>query len=85
MGFEPGTHGGAERVDDYKAEGFMSVCPNIDIRHGQNLTPSRWKKEQFRDPRYTRGWQEAEGVPGWGETAGQFDRLLKEITAWPGH
>lgn len=79
MGFEPGTHHRAERVDDIRAEGWMSEYPNIDIRHDQNLTPSRWKKEQFRDQRYTRGWLETESVPGWGQTAGRFMQLLEEL------
>ena len=53
MGFEPGTHNRAERVDNYKAETWMAECPNIDLRHTQNLTPSRWSKEQFRNQKYT--------------------------------
>jgi hypothetical protein len=44
----------------------MSAVPNIDIRHGNNLTPTRWRKDQFRDQRYTKGWTEADEVPGWG-------------------
>src|SRR3990172_4484332 len=45
QGFEPGTHGRAARVDDHKAEGWRSSVPIIDIRHGQNLTPSRWRQD----------------------------------------
>lgn len=67
MGFEPGTHGRPERIDDLKSEGFMSIYPNIDIRHQNNLTPSRWKKEQFRNERYTEGWKETNimRIQGW--------------------
>ena len=79
MGFEPGTHSRRERVDDFQAEAWMSEYPNIDIRHNNNLTPSRWKKEQFRDQRYTRGWLETDTVPGWGKTVGRFDTILEEI------
>lgn len=79
MGFEPGTHNRAERVDDYKAESWMSEYPNIDIRHSKNLTPSRWRKDQFRNQRYTKGWTEGDEVPGWGVTAGRFDELLAEV------
>jgi hypothetical protein len=79
MGFEPGTHGRPERVDDYKCDTWMSSQPNIDIRHSKNLTPSRWRKEQFRNKRYTKGWTEAESVPGWGQTAGHFNELLGAI------
>ena len=78
MGFEPGTHRRAERVDDLTARTWMSEYPNVDIRHGQNLTPSRWKKEQFRDQRYTKGWTEAEAIPGWGVTKGRFREFLRE-------
>lgn len=81
-GFEPGTHRRAERVDDYTAESFFSACPNVDLRHANNLTPSRWQKAQFRDQRYTRGWTEAEEVPGWGRTAGRMGEFLEAL--WPG-
>jgi glycosyltransferase involved in cell wall biosynthesis len=80
MGFEPGTHRRSERVDDLTSDSWMSTFPNIDIRHSTNLTPSRWKKEQFRDQRYTRGWTEADSVPGWGLTQGRFIDLLKEVS-----
>lgn len=78
MGFEPGTHRRSERVDDLTARTWMSEYPNVDIRHGQNLTPSRWKKEQFRDQRYTKGWTESDSIPGWGVTKGRFREFLRE-------
>ena len=67
MGFEPGTHGRAERVDDLKSEAWRSSVPNIDIRHRYNLTPSRWKQSEFRNQRNCKGWTEADEVPGWGK------------------
>lgn len=79
IGFEPGTHGRAERVDDLKSEGWMSEFPNIDIRHEKNLTPSRWRQDQFRNQRSCRGWKEAEEVPGWGQTKGCFKEFLNNI------
>jgi hypothetical protein len=79
MGFEPGTHGRKERVDDYKAESWLSEYPNIDIRHDKNLTPSRWRKDQFRNQRYTKGWTEADEVPGWGLTKGRFEEFLQDV------
>jgi hypothetical protein len=78
MGFEPGTHRRQERVDDYPAEHWMSEFPNIDIRHGKNLTPSRWSQDQFRNPNSCQGWKEADEVPGWGKTKGRFSEFLKE-------
>ena len=57
----------------------MSPKPNIDIRHKHNLTPSRWRKDQFRDKRHCQGWTEADEVPGWGKTKGRFEEFLKEM------
>jgi glycosyltransferase involved in cell wall biosynthesis len=79
MGFEPGSHGRKERVDDYKAERWMSEYPNVDIRHKQNLTPSRWRQDQFRNQRYCQGWTMADEVPGWGQTKGRFAEFLSEV------
>jgi glycosyltransferase involved in cell wall biosynthesis len=79
MGFEPATHNRAERVDDLKSDVWMSDFPNVDIRHGHNLTTSRWRKDQFRNQKYTAGWTEGTGVPGWGETLGRFDDFLAEV------
>ena len=79
MGFEPGSHGRKERVDDYKAERWMSEYPNVDIRHQHNLTPSRWRQDQFRSQRNCKGWQMADEIPGWGHTKGRFDEFLKGV------
>lgn len=79
MGFEPGSHNRGERVDDLKAESFFSKHPSIDIRHDTNTTPNRWKKEQFRNERYTRGWKEAETVAPWNWEAGKFMEFLKSL------
>jgi glycosyltransferase involved in cell wall biosynthesis len=79
MGFEPGTHGRGERVDDFKSGSWESEYPNIDIRHGFNLTPSRWSPDQFRSKRYTKGWTEAEELPGWGLVKGRFREMVTEL------
>jgi hypothetical protein len=81
MGFEPGTHGRPERVDDLTSEAWRSAMPNVDIRHGHNLTPSRWSQDEFRNPRSCRGWVEADEVPGWGVTAGRMTELLRELSS----
>jgi len=78
-GFEPGTHQRDPRVYDFKAEGWKSNNPNIDIRHDETLTSNRWKKEQYRNQRYTQGWTEADEVPGWGMTKNRFDEFIGEI------
>lgn len=59
MGFEPGTHNRPERVDDVKAEGWKSEYPNLDLKHGKNLTQARWRQEDFRDQRNCRNWIES--------------------------
>jgi glycosyltransferase involved in cell wall biosynthesis len=41
-----------------KRGGWLSVEPNIDIRHDGTQTPARWSKEQFRNQDNTKGWQE---------------------------
>lgn len=76
MGFEPGTHRRPERVDDLRSAEWRSEWPIVDIRHGHNLTPSRWSRAEFRDRRNCRGWVEAEEVPGWGVTRGRFNEWL---------
>jgi hypothetical protein len=67
MGFEPGTHNRKERPTLYKAEGWKSTKPNIDIRHTTNLTRSKWKQSDFRNPRSCRNWQEKKAweIEGW--------------------
>ena len=76
MGYEPASHGRAERVDDLESDTWMSERPNLDIKHGKNLTKARWAKKEFRNQRYTKGWAEADSVDGWYE-AGKFDKLLE--------
>lgn len=67
-GFEPGTRtlksGG---YDDHPAFPYRSAFANLDIRHGKNATASRWRKDQFRNPKYTEGWEEshASEIAGW--------------------
>lgn len=78
MGFEPGTNHRHERVDDFRAEGWVSEYPNIDLRHENNLTRSKWKQSDFRDPRNCRDWQEKEAgddIPGWGK----IDDIIRRL------
>lgn len=37
---------------------FKSILPNIDIRHGGNLTKSKWSPNDFRDKSTCVNWQE---------------------------
>ena len=50
-GFEPGTKDG-------RSERWRSAEPNIDVRHSNNFTPSRWSKDKFRDKSTCTNWQE---------------------------
>jgi len=67
MGFEPGTHNRKERVDMNGSERWQSEYPNIDIRHGHNLTASRWSQDQFRNQKNCQNWKEttADKIDGW--------------------
>jgi hypothetical protein len=63
MGYEPGSHHRAERVDDLRSDVWRSEVPNVDIKHGGNLSPAKWQLADFRTPPV--GWREADSVPGW--------------------
>lgn len=79
LGFEPGTNRRSRALDPHGAETWWSVLPNIDIRHGVNLTKSRWSPDEFRDKRTCEGWTMADEVPGWGRTKGRFAAFLAEL------
>jgi glycosyltransferase involved in cell wall biosynthesis len=67
--FEPG-----EKTGDTSANWQSAVC-NIDIRHDQTLTRSKWSPDEFRNKRYARGWKETDDIPGWGRFKEVFDGL----------
>jgi hypothetical protein len=79
IGFEPGGHKFPRGIDNYGREPYWASLPSIDIRHKQNLTVSRWSKEEFRNKRNLYAWTEAEEVPGWGRTKGEFQSILDKI------
>lgn len=59
--YEPGSR------DPSKYENWFSEYPNIDIRHGSNLTNSHRKIEDFRDKSTSKNWQEGsiDLIKGW--------------------
>lgn len=66
-GYEPGT-GHSRNVDSYGFEMFSSEYPNIDIRHGRNLSGSgRTKIEDFRDKNTCKNFKSytLDQIPGW--------------------
>jgi len=76
-GYAPSTH----RIDGVPRIGinyFNSEVPCIDIRHENNFTPNRWKKEQY-STHSRREWTESDTVPGWGKTEGRFYEFLQEV------
>lgn len=81
-GFEPGTRsirrGG---YDNNPAASYSSTYPNIDIRHDDNATANRWLKSQFRNQKYTVGWQEsnAASIPGWAQLPSPRNVVAKSI------
>jgi hypothetical protein len=70
-GYEPGVREGL-------ADTWRSEIPYIDIRHGQNLTASRWSPAEFRDQSTCRNFREVDEIPGWGRPTGRFDQWLQE-------
>lgn len=59
--FEPGGR------DNNLKETWWSAEPNIDIRHGDNLTKSKWSINDFRDKSTCINWQEGK-CPEWGKS-----------------
>jgi len=67
QGFEPGTHNRSERIDNSTSETWSSKECNVDIRHEKNLTSTKWRKEDFRNQKFTKGWKETDSIPYWGK------------------
>jgi len=68
VGFEPMTHNRIRWKNQFKCESWESEQPNLDLKHGNNATGERWKKEQYRNQKWTEGWTESEkNIPGWGD------------------
>jgi hypothetical protein len=78
MGFEPGNHSFPRGIDNYKYEIWRSEYPNVDIRHGGNLTGSRFKKRQFRNK--PKEWLMVDEIPFWGKTKNRFDDFLRDLS-----
>jgi hypothetical protein len=80
-GYEPGAHRPPRGIDTVPIDRWWSEAPLIDIRHGRNLTKTRWSVEGFRNKQTCLGWVESNGVPFWGLTEGRFADFLKERAA----
>jgi hypothetical protein len=75
IGHEPGTHNRKERIDNRKSEVWRSADPTADLRHSQNYTKSRWRKEDYRNKKYTEGWEVSKIIPHWGTVSDLKKRL----------
>ena len=81
LGFEPGTNKAQRVFETRGSETWMSSGANIDVRHGKNLTKTRWSQAEFRNKSTCLGWTEADEVPGWGRTRGRFTEFLAGVGA----
>jgi hypothetical protein len=81
LGYEPGKRISRKRLGDYPQETFYSRCPNIDIKHGGNITRGRFDPKEFRNwERIKDSWTLADEVPNWGRCKGRFAEFLEEVT-----
>jgi len=76
FGYEPGTNRWSRSVDPHGAETWSAPTPNIDIRHGGNMSKTRWSPSEFRNKSTCEGWIDGDGIPEWGQTRGRFDEFL---------
>jgi glycosyltransferase involved in cell wall biosynthesis len=72
--YEPGP-----KLGDWLTENWQSAQPNVDIRHDQTLTPSKWSIGDFRNKRYASGWRTADEVQGWGQTRGRMREFISDV------
>lgn len=75
-GFEPMTHNRIKWKNQFYCETWESEVPNLDIKHSKNATGERWRKDQYRNQKWTEGWTEAESnIPGWGDITPILDLM----------
>ena len=80
LGFEPGTQKRIDKIDIYTWEKYVAEFPSLDLRHGKNLTRSRWKPEDFRNGiRSCPNWMTSDSVKGWGLIKGNMKNILASI------
>lgn len=77
MGFSPGTHK-FNGMKIHSPRTFESEHPNLDIRHGDNISGGSFDINDF-EGREAKGWILAGEVPYWGRTKGRFDEFIKKL------
>ena len=67
VGFEPFTHNRVQWKNVFKYDTWKSPFPNLDLKHGNNATGQRWKKEEYRNQSLLINWTESENwqFDGW--------------------
>jgi hypothetical protein len=73
---EPGGESIREKVDNYPILTWASEWPNLDLRHGHNLTKGKRRPTDYHTRHYAQGWKEAAEVPGWGKVSD----IVKSLT-----
>lgn len=81
IGYEPGTNARSRAFEAHQSETWMAARPNVDIRHGHNLTASKWAIRDFRNKANAIDWREADAIPYWGRTRGRFREWLVDVAA----
>ena len=78
IGFEPGRKKGRE---DYRVKEYRSEHPNLDIKHGGNITKPRFKLSDYQHGgrRVKDSFTLSDEVPYWGKTGGRFDDFIRGI------
>lgn len=71
--FEPGCK---QTVGSQLVETWQSAKPNLDIRHDMTWTRTRYKPEEFRNKKYTKGWKECSlaDIKNWSSLQGQLGK-----------
>ena len=76
VGFEPFTHNRIQWQNQFKCGEWQSEQANLDLKHGKNATGERWKKEQYKNQKWTEGWTERENdIPKWGDIKPILDKM----------
>lgn len=69
MGFEPGGRNSKLTC------AWKSKYPNVDIKHGRNVSKNKWSLADFRDKTTSKNFMTAKEIPGWGKT----EDLIKKL------
>ena len=67
MGYEPGKPVSRKRLGDYGFKSYRSEHPNVDIKHGKNITRKRFDLSDYRCRAQIKdSWVSSYEIPYWG-------------------